>query len=262
MANGYTSDNAQTLTHLLRRINQGDNPELLRKEAYQLLINVRPDDIATAEQNLINDGYSTHAVQLLSATFMLMGITERQDDNPKSWLPADHLLRLVMTEHELIRCFLADLNNLVREIRNLNLLTSVEVEFRRFAHIVSHLIGMKEHMEREDNIIFPYLTKYGRISLCRAANGDHIKIVTEIDNLASLTILFDKISFEQFKAGLVATASQLMEITQEHLWQEDIILYPIALGIITDAKIWKEMKDACDEVCYCGVHPQINSDIA
>lgn len=256
MANVYKSNKAQTLTYLLRRINQGDNPELLRKEAHQLLTNVGPDDIATAEQNLINDGYSTHTVQLLSATFMLMGITEKQDDNPKSWLPANHLVRMVIVEHDLIQYFTADLNNLAEKIEDMNRLTSVGLELRRLAHIVEHLIAMKEHFEREDDIIFPYLTKYGRISLCRAARGDHIKIVTEIDNLTSLLILFDKINLEQFKAELITTTHRLCEIMREHLWQEDVILYPIALGIINNARIWEEMKAVCDEIGYCGVHLQ------
>ena len=197
MTNVYKSNNAQTLTYLLRRINQGDNPELLRKEAHQLLTNVGPDDITTAEQNLINDGYSTHTVQLLSATFMLMGITEKQDDNPKSWLPANHLVRMVMTEHDLIQYFIADLNNLAEKIENTNRLTSVGLELRRLAHIV-----------------------------------------------------------EQFKAELITTTHRFCEIMQEHLWQEDVILYPIALGIINNARIWEEMKAVCDEIGYCGVHPK------
>ena len=251
----YKSNKAQTLTRLLRRINQGDNPELLRKEAYQLLTNVGPEDIATAEQNLINDGYSAHTVQLLSATFMLIGITENQSDNPKSCLPANHLVRMVMAEHDLIRYFLADLNSLAEDIGDLNHLTNVGLEFRRLAHIVEHLVAMKEHIEREDDIIFPCLTKYGRISLCRAAHGDHIKITNEIDDLASLIVLFDTIGLEQFKTKLITTTCRLWEITQEHLYQEDFILYPIALGIINDAQIWEEMKAVCDEIGYCGIHP-------
>ncbi len=257
MADAYKSNKAQTLTHLLRRINQGDNSELLRKEAYQLLTSVGLDDIATAEQNLINDGYSAHTVQLLSATFMLIGITENQSDNPQSQLPANHLVRMVMTEHDLIRCFLADLHSLVEEIGEMNRLTSVGLEFRKLAHIIEHLVAMKEHIEREDDIIFPYLTKYGRIRLCKAAHSDHIKITSKINDLASLMVLFDKISLEQFKTELIAITHRLWEITQEHLWQEDVLLYPIALRIINNDQLWEEMKAVCDDIGYCGIHPQV-----
>ena len=245
---------AQTLTRLLRRINRGDNPGLLRKEALQLLRNVNPKDISTAEQNLIDDGYSVQVVQFLSATFMLMGISEEQSTNPKTWLPANHLLRIVVVEHDVIRCFLADLKDTVEAIEHMYHLTDTSSEFRKLAHIIEHLTAMKKHIEREDDVIFPYLGRRGRISLCRAMEGDHINIRTEIDNLASLIVLFNEVRLEQFKAGLIAGTRRLWTIMQEHLCQEDEILYPIALRIINDARVWERMKAVCDEIGYCGIH--------
>jgi DUF438 domain-containing protein len=193
-------------------------------------------------------------VQLLSATFMLMGIPQEQNANPKVWLPANHLLRIAMVEHDLIRCFLADLNDAVETIGHLYQLTDVSSEFRKLAHIVEHLTAMKKHFEREDDVIFPYLTRYGRISLCRATQGDHVNIRTEIDNLASLIVLFNEVKLDQFKAGLIAATRRLWVIMHEHLSQEDEILYPIALRIIDDTEIWENMKAVCDEIGYCGVH--------
>jgi DUF438 domain-containing protein len=254
MASSGENRKTQKLTHLLRRINYGDDPTLLRKEAHQLLPNVRPGDIATAEQNLIDDGYSVQLVQLLSATFMLMGIPEEQNADLKAWLPADHVLRLVMVEHDVIRCFLADLNDVVRDIGYLHHLTDVSSEFRKLAHITEHLNAMKRHIDREDDVIFPYFKKYGRISLCRALEGDHINIRTEIDNLVGSTVLFNEINLEHFKAGLATATQRLRAVMQEHLSQEDDILYPIALGIINDADVWQKMKAVCDEIGYCGVH--------
>lgn len=254
MANTAESRRAQTLSRLLRRINRGDDPNLIRKEANQLLRNISPKDISAAEQNLIDDGYSVQVVQLLSATFMLMGIPEEQSANLRTWLPVNHLLRTVMVEHDVFQCFLADLNETVEAIGCLYHLTDVSSEFRKLAHIIEHLTAMKKHIEREDDVIFPYLRKHGRISLCRAMQGDHINIRTEIDNLGSLVVLFSEVKLEQFKAGLIAASRRLWAITQEHISQEDEILYPIALRIIGDAKIWEKMKAICDEIGYCGIH--------
>jgi DUF438 domain-containing protein len=255
MANTYESRQAQTLTRLLRRINEGEDPNLLRKEAHRLLTNVDPRDIATAEQNLIKDGYPVKIVQLLSATFMLMGITEEQSDNPRTSLPANHILQMVMVEHDLIRCFLGDLNDTAESIQCLSHLTDVNSEFHKLAHITEHLNAMKEHIEREDDVIFPYLRKYGRMSLCQAVQDDHTKIVSEIDKLVMLIVSFNKIRLEEFKSRLVTITGCLTAIMLEHLCQEDSILYPIALWIIDDVEIWEEIKAVCDEISYCGIHP-------
>ena len=101
--------NAEALSRLLRRINQGIDPKLLRKEANQLISRITPDDIATAEQRLVKDGYSARLASQLAAAFVLMGILEGQTLNLKNQLPPSHVLRMVLAEHDMLRCFLADL---------------------------------------------------------------------------------------------------------------------------------------------------------
>ncbi|HUW20074.1 MAG TPA: DUF438 domain-containing protein [Sedimentisphaerales bacterium] len=254
MTNRAENKKAQTLTRLLKRIDCGDNPELLRKEAHRLLPNVGPEDIATAEQSLIDDGYSAQVVQLLSAMFMLMGIPEEQGSHPRAWLPANHVLRVVMIEHDLLRSFLADLEDVVGTIRQMAYVADVSSEFRKLGHIAEHLNAMKRHIDREDDVIFPSLKNHGRISLCQALEGDHITIRTGIDNLLGLLVLFNEVNLDQFKSGLVATTRRLGTTIKEHLCHEDEILFPVALGIINDAKFWEQMKAVCDEFGYCGVH--------
>jgi uncharacterized protein len=253
MANTRQHNTARMLTHFLKRINHGEDPILLRKEANKILTTISPQDVVIAEQNLINDGYSTQIVQLLSATFMLMGIAEKQDDL-KTSLPNDHILRLVMVEHDLIRCFLADLEEVTKVIVDLKYFTDVSLEFRKLAHIAQHLKAMRHHIERENDVIFPYLEKYGHISLCQVAQNDHTNIQAQMGDLFNLITSFNQIDLEEFKAYLATISGNLISITLEHLSQEDILLYPIAIGMISDATIWKKIKDICDEIGYCGVH--------
>ncbi len=254
MANIYESRQTRTVTQLLKRIYRGEDPKLLREEAERFITDVHPEDIAAAKQNLINDGYSAQVVQHLSATFMLMGIPEGRNGNWGTLLPANHLLRLVIVEHDLIRCFLADLNDVVGAIQQMDHLTDVSSEFRKLAHITGHLSVMKEHIEREEDVIFPYLERHSWMGCCLTIQDDHIGIRAEIDNLVALTVSFDKIGVEQVKARLTTFTLNLSQIVMVHLFQEDEILYPIALGIVGDARVWERMKAVCDEIGYCGVH--------
>jgi DUF438 domain-containing protein len=185
---------------------------------------------------------------------MLMAIPQEHGGDPRNWLPTNHLLRMVMVEHDVLRCLLADLNDVARAIGDTCHLTDVSSEFRKLAHIAEHLNGMKKHIAREDDVIFPYLENHGRISLCRALKGDHISIRAEIDNLVGLVVLFNEVNGDQFRAGLRTTARSLGARVREHVSQEDQILYPVALGIINDGRCWEKMKDVCDELGYCGLH--------
>jgi DUF438 domain-containing protein len=244
---------AQTLSRFFKRINQGEDPRLLRCEAHRLLPSVAPNDIAAAEQNLIDEGYPAQVVHLLSATFMLMGIPERSGDGRQTWLPPNHLLSMVMVEHDLMRCFVADLYDVAETIRSLYELSDVSSEFRRLMHLAGHLRAMKRHFDREDDVIFPYLRRYGKISFCSVMQGDHVSLRAEIDNLTSLIDSFEEVTLDQFKTALVTTTRHLTTVMPEHLSQEDMILYPIALGMIKDSTVWDRIKAFCDEVDYCGI---------
>jgi DUF438 domain-containing protein len=238
---------------LLKRINQGDDPKLLRQKAFQLTKNVDPSDIVAAEQILIDEGYSPQIAKQLSATFILISL-HREDDNSRNNLSHDHILRKIKVEHELARCFLADLNTVVEAILDLNCLTDVSSEFRKLSHVILHLAVMKEHIDREENVIFPFLTKHGWPGLCRAAQTDHSKIRTDIDNLLELTTSINTVRFEDFKAWLIPITKRLSATMLEHFFYEDDLFYPISLVVIDDVNVWEAIKELCDEIGYCGAH--------
>ena len=254
MDKSYERKKIEDLTNLLIRIGQGKNPRLLRKEATRLINGVTDGDIAMAERNLIRNGYSQQLVEQLSAAFVLMAILEGQSENLKNSLPENHLLRKVLVEHDLMKCFLADLKDTVDKILKLDNVTDTNVEFMKLTHIVEHLSAMNEHIDREEDVIFPALKKLGWSALCRSANNEHGHIKIAINDLVTLTSSFRNCKVKEFKEKLGTTAKYLAPLLVEHLFQEDNILYPIAIEVIEDKEIWAGMKEVCDEIGYCGVH--------
>ena len=250
MANTHQNAKTWALAGLFKRINLGEDLKLLRSEASQLAKNIDPNDIASAEQTLINEGYPCRVVQQLSATFVLIGLHKRRQNNLESKLPDDHILRKIMTEHDLVRCYLADLNSVAVTIQCLNCLTDVSTEFRNLCQIIRHLSVMTEHIEREEYIIFPCLTKLGWMGLCQTAQTEHAKIKIDIENLVTLITSFNEIRLEDFKALLITIVQRLSPIMLEHLSYEDDLLCPISLVVIDNVKAWKSIKALCDDIGY------------
>ena len=246
--------NAEILTRLLRRISSGEDPALLRKEASRLATHIDPKDIAIAEENLLKDGFSARMVQQLSSAFMLLGILEEHAATLKAKLPDDHVLRMVLAEHDLLKCFISDLERVTKRIDQLENMTDVNAYFQRLTHIIEHLDGMEEHIEREEDVIFPYLRNHGWNSLCAAAQSDHVNIRVAVSDLIKLVASYKKNNFKEFKVRLNSTTNYLCPLVKEHIFQEDNVLYPIALEVIEDKDVWERMKSVCDEIGYCGVH--------
>jgi hypothetical protein len=247
-------ENADVICRLLRRINQGIDPMTLRKEANLLISSVTARDIASAEKKLISDGYPQKLAAQLSAAFILMGVLEGRTLDVRRNLPANHVLRLVFAEHEMIRCFLADLADVTEEITAGAEISSASPEFMKLCHITEHLNAMEEHIEREEDIIFPHLQKNGWTTLCRAARSDHSYIRIAVDDLIRLITTFDPQRSREFVIKLDSITKYLCPALTEHLFGEDNILFPIALEVVADKTAWKRIKEVCDQIGYCGLH--------
>lgn len=245
---------AQVLTRLLKRISEGKDPRLLRKQAHELLPSIAADDIAIAERTLIHDGYSAELVHQLCSVFIIMAVLKEHPIHLRDRLPANHTLRKILAEHELIRCFIADLKDVIDNIQQLDQLTDTCCEYRKLAHIIDHLGAMVEHIDEEEDVIFPFLARRSWPSLCTAARDDHVYIRIALDDLARLRVTIGAISFREFKARLSSIAGYLCPAMTEHLFQEDNIIYPIAVEVISNKRLWQRLKAVCDDIGYCGLH--------
>jgi DUF438 domain-containing protein len=245
--------NTEAVTILLKRIGEGEDPRQLFGEAGRLIKDVNSADIAAAEQTLIEAGLPARTVRQLSAAFVFIGM-HAGNKRPEDCLPAGHILRKVTAEHDVLRCMVADLQEVSADIQQLIEMSDTSSEFRRLAHIAAHLDRAREHIEREEYVIFPYIRQYGWAGLCRAAQCDHIVIANEIDNLTRLTALINDVPLERFKIWLAAVTERLSAKMLEHLCYEDEILSPIAVAVIDDPAVWVRIRALCDEIGYCGIH--------
>lgn len=242
------------LTGLLIQIHEGKNRQAVQKEANRLISRIRPHDIAHAESRLMESGFSAQKVQQLSAAFILMGVLDGRKGELIRHLPEGHLLKKVQAEHDLMRCFLADLEELAKTVAKMDTLSDTSTEFMRLSHILEHLNAMEEHMDRENDVIFPVLKRQGWESLCRSVENEHVYLRMAIQDLVKLLIAFRNTSFTVFRDQLASLTRYLCPALREHMFHEDRVLFPLAVEMIKDPELWKKLKTVCDEIDYCGIH--------
>jgi DUF438 domain-containing protein len=245
---------AEELADFLLKLNNGKGNNGLRKEANRLLSSISPDDIAKAERELAKNGLSLKKIQQLSASFILMGVLEENETDLRARLSGGHILRKIMAEHEMTICFLADLEDIAAQIRQKDSLTPTSGEFMRLAHIVEHLNSLEEHMDRENDVLFPALSRQGWQSLFTHIEHEHTYIQMSINDLVKLITTFDKMPFNNFKTRLLATVRYLCPLLREHLSREDRAIFPLAVSMIRDDKVWDRLRRICNEIDYCGIH--------
>jgi len=254
MAKTLDKARVSMVAELLRRIDKGDDVRLLAKDASRIAENISPAELAAAELSLLDDGYTPTAVNQLSTAFVVMRIYEQHVSGPKGQFQDVHILQKVTAEHGVFRCLAAELNEAAADLRAMECIWDTASEYRRLIHVVDHLSAMKEHFEREDDVILPYLKRLGWANLCVVAENDHAQLRADIDSLTSLVTAIHAFSPEDFQTALVAGVGRFCSCLLEHLSFEDGLLWPIALVVIDNPAVWRTMKALCEEIGYCGIH--------
>lgn len=245
---------AEELKDFLIKMSQTKDTKSLREQAYRLIDSITPKDFETAESKLKACGISAQKIQQLSTAFIMMGLLEREKWDLRSQLPDYHVLRKVMAEHEMTRCFLADLEEVALKIQPCLSLSATSSEFMRLSHIVEHLNALDEHICREDDVLFPAMKQHGWESLFTQIESEHTYIQLAVNDLAKLIMAFEKMPFVSFKNRLLSTIRYLCPLLREHLFHEDRVLFPLAVSNIGDQKMWDRLREVCNEIDYCGIH--------
>ncbi|OQY06033.1 MAG: hypothetical protein B6I25_04720 [Planctomycetales bacterium 4572_13] len=245
---------AEELTRFLIELSDSKNKETLRKQANRLIGSVSPLDFERAESNLIQNGITPRKIHQLSTSFIMMGLAEREKSDLRLHLPDYHILRKVMAEHEMIRCFLADLEEVAERISRAWQLSPSSSELMQLSHIAEHLNSLEEHIGREDDVLFPALKARGWKSLFYRIESEHAYIQTAVDELIKLIVVFEKMPFNNFKTKLMSTVRYLCPLLREHLFHEDRVLFPLAISTMGDEKLWERLRKICNEIGYCGIH--------
>lgn len=243
-------EKARKLADILERVRSGEDPTKVRQQARQLLSTLRLSDISKAHKYLVGTGISLD--QLRSLVYAFASILGDQFALLRANLAADHPVRRILAEHEMYECFLADLevvNIMIQDAEEINELSS---EFRRLQHITEHLQAIDVHNQREDDLVFPVLENYPCKSICLVLGKAHWRIKNMVGNLTMAVNNFRQFEESQFKMQISALTSAIVPILREHIFQEDNILYPVAIDVIKDDRVWWRIKQLSDEMGYCG----------
>lgn len=254
MKNRSNDNLAEELTRFFNELSDTNNKDALRKRANRLISSVSPLDFARAQSNLRQNGVNPQKIQQLSTLFIMMGLAEKERSDLRLRLPDYHILRKVMAEHEVIRCFLADLEEVADRISHMSHLLSTSIEMMRLSHIAEHLGSLEEHISREDDVLFPALKEQGWQSLLKPLESEHAYIQMAIDDLIKLIVVFDTIPLNNFKIKLMSTVRYLCPLLRDHIFHEDRILFPLAVSTMDDENLWEHLRHICNEIGYCGIH--------
>ena len=254
MANG-SEDTRRELKKLFQSLDQGEDPEEVKKKFKDVIRDASPTDIALVEQELINEGMDREKIQELCDVHM--AVMQEALNKGGVLTPPGHPIHILMEEHKLMLQFAEELNIAAKKAKKAKNYDSIRDVMEKVEHIVKHFKESESHYVREENVLFPYLEKHGVTQPPAIMWMEHIKIREIKDRLYTVADTCHDIAFSDFTGQLEETGLALAEMLNSHFSKENTILFPTALDVIPEVE-FKEIRRQFDDLGYCCFTPGVD----
>ncbi len=170
-------------------------------------------------------------------------------------LPEGHIIRTLMEEHQVILNFCRVLADLVKKLNKLHSVSEAEELISNIQTISGHLLRTERHHIREEHTFVRRLVSIAEFEPSLEVRRQHDKLGVQKRFLERTIYGVYTTPFEDFKNDLKSASQKLIRTLKKHIELEDNILYPQAVELIKDAKIWEKMKAESDQIGYCCFTP-------
>ena len=226
----------QVLLDLIRQLHQGKSVDEVKDRFATAFDGVAAEEIAAAEQALIESGVPVEEVQRLCdvhAAVFEGAIEEIHRPAAPTDIPG-HPVNTLKRENRAIE-------RLVGQIRSLlDKLPESEDELKQR---IERLTEIDKHYLKKENLIFPYMEQYGITAPPKVMWGVDDEIRKEL-----------KTVIENLKAGDAASQKEailaVLKKIEDMIFKEESIMLPMLLEVLTQDE-WKKIAHESDEFGYC-----------
>lgn len=245
----------EKLTEVLEKLNTQGVTEELRNEALDIVSNIDPIELSIAEQKLIEKGMNPQDLRNLCDIHM--EVLKDELDKVRTKIKPGHVLDTLIIEHEKIKEFLTQLEGINFKIQKLKTPDEDRVLTAKLVIVAENLLDAENHHKREEDVLFPEMEKRNITGPTRIMRMEHDELRARKRLLKETANKVDSMDFETYKARVDEAAKYIVFNLRDHIYKENYILYPTALDAIKDDDLWKDMKNRCDQVGYCGFTPGV-----
>ena len=223
---------------ILKKLHNGADPEDLKTEFAVLVGSASSEDIAAAEQELIEEGVPVQDVQRLCDLHVAVfkeGLDEVQETQPTD----GHPLKIYQQNNRLIEEKLLKTDLLMKKAVE----TGQDEYWQAFWAVVEDLDLVETHYTLKENELFVYLEKRGFSGPSRVMWGVHNDIRKAYKHLLSLQPGVLSVSLKEIEQVYAMFA----EAVRSMIYKENKILFPAAVEHLTTGD-WQEMKQEVNKM--------------
>lgn len=246
----------ELLKHMIMQLHAGEAPEEARKQLVSLLTKIPYGEVVEVEQELISEGVLSEAEVLKFCDIHSEALDGAIDLSGMKIIPPGHPVDTFKRENKELLKVVGQLEELYKKSSSLITEEEIQQYFLQLKTLFNSLMDVEKHYLRKENLVFPYMEKYGITGPPKVMWGKHNEIRELLK--ASIEVLDCP---EGFTAEEVESAVQLVfkpasDGVADMTMKEDQILLPMVMDKLTDLE-WFEVYRQTLEIGFCLYDPDV-----
>ncbi len=172
-------------------------------------------------------------------------------------LEKTHPLSILMDEHQVILQNIEELQEIVIQVAAARGFSDIITQLERLKEIAHLLLATESHHQREEDALFPRLENYGEPDLPQTMCLEHEDLRAKKKRLAILVEQAENTTYQEFSRELSQVGGYIAAALGEHIYKEDVMLYPTALDLFHPEE-WREVLKEFEKIGYCYFTPQVS----
>lgn len=240
----------KVLKELIMELHDGKSVEDVKARFEKLIEGISASEISEMEQNLIMEGMPVEEVQRLCDVHASVFKGSIEDIHKPTTIEdiKGHPINTFIAENEAIEDYI---NNTIKiNVDKLNQVGITKEIINNLIQDFNILLDLDNHYKRKENLLFPYLEKYGITAPPKVMWGVDDEIRSNIKTVRKL-LKEENIN----KKELIEKIEESLNKITEMIFKEKNILFPMAIDTLIEDE-WIEIEKESDEIGYCIVGPE------
>lgn len=247
-----SSQRKETLRHLLLKLHEGDNPEVLRNQLIKVLKSIPYNEVVEVEQELINSNTLTESEILDFCdlhTAVLDGSIDLHSAKP---IPAGHPVDTFKKENAALKAEVLKATELFNRASSVEdgKLPGFMIQLRT---VLNNLWDVDKHYKRKEYLLFPFLEKHLITGPPKVMWGKHDEIRELLKNATDA--LTSVKTAEELRSVIQLAVAPAVEMLDGMIMKEEEILLPMSMDTLTE-KEWYNVYQETTEFGFCLIDPE------
>ena len=240
----------QVLREIITDLHDGKPISEVKARFDTVIHDLAPGELSQVEQSLIDEGLPITEVQRLCDVHSAVFRGALENTAGVTSTPG-HPISIFQQENRALEHLVAEgIKPLLTVLRQTSGGEEQAVALR-LTEQLNLLWDVDKHYSRKENLLFPYLEKYGITAPPKVMWGVDDEIRAQLKEVKRLAAAYDQIR----KSELLSQADDLLERVAEMIYKEEKILFPMAMETLSEDE-WAQVLEDSDEIGYCLVEPE------